>query len=153
MSVYQDIPPIKIGDQAPLFSLKNQSGEEISLKNYLGKRNVLLIFYPGDNTPGCTKQLCALRDDFTKLKELDIEVLGINPADEKSHQDFINNYRFPFDLLIDKDHQVAQKYKALKFMFGHESVKRSVILIDKKGKIIFLQRGLPKNQEILKALK
>ena len=153
MSEYQNIPPIKVGDQAPLFSLQNQAEEKISLKNYRGKRNVLLIFYPGDNTPGCTAQLCALRDDFSKLKELDIVVLGINPADEKSHQDFINNYRFPFDLLIDKDRQVAQKYKALKFMFGHESVKRSVVLIDKQGKIIFLERGLPKNQEILKALK
>ena len=153
MSKYQDMPPIKVGDQAPLFSLQNQAGEKISLKNYWGKKNVLLIFYPGDNTPGCTAQLCALRDDFSKLKELDIVVLGINPADEKSHQDFINNYRFPFDLLIDKDRQVAQKYKALKFMFGHESVKRSVVLINKQGKIIFLERGLPKNQAILKALK
>lgn len=153
MTNYKDIPPIKVGDQAPLFSLRSQSGQTITLKKYLGKKNVLLIFYPGDNTPGCTKQLCALRDDFSIIKKLDAVVFGINPADEKSHQSFIENYHFPFDLLIDKDRQVAKKYKALKFMFGHESIRRSVVLINKQGKIIFLERGLPKDEKIFKALK
>lgn len=151
MKDYKDIPPIKIGDRAPFFTLKNQKGKSISLKDYKGKKNVLLIFYPGDNTPGCTKQLCALRDDFTVFTGKDVVIFGINQADEKSHNNFITKHSFPFDLLIDKDRKISRKYKALKFMFGHESIRRSVVLIDKTGKIIYLKRGLPNNQEILKA--
>lgn len=153
MTNYKDIPPIKVGDKAPLFTLKNQAGQKIALKDFLGKKNVLLIFYPGDNTPGCTKQLCAVRDDFSKFKNLDAVVFGVNHGDDTSHQKFIDKYQFPFDLLIDEDRNVSRKYKALKFMFGHESIKRSVVLIDKQGKIIFLKRGMPSDQEIIDSLK
>ncbi|MCB9803001.1 peroxiredoxin [Candidatus Nomurabacteria bacterium] len=152
MKDYKDIAPIKVGDKAPLFTLKNQRGEKISLKNFLGKQNVLLIFYPGDNTPGCTKQLCAIRDDFSQFQSKDTVVFGINQADPDSHQKFIDNYQFPFDLLIDTDRQISAKYKAMKFMFGHPSILRSVVLINPEGKIIFLKRGLPENKEILAAL-
>ncbi|MFA6605046.1 MAG: peroxiredoxin [Patescibacteria group bacterium] len=150
---YKNILPIKVGDQAPLFSLQNQAGQKINLQDYKGKKNVLLIFYPGDNTPGCTTQLCNIRDDFSRFTKLDTVVFGINQADNNSHQKFIDNYKFPFDLLIDTDSQVSKKYKALKFMFGHVSIKRSVVLIDKTGKIVFLKRGMPKDDEILKILK
>lgn len=153
MTNYQDIPPIKIGDKAPLFSLQNQKGQKISLEAFKGKKNVLLIFYPGDNTPGCTKQLCAVRDDFSKFKDLDTVIFGINQAGTESHQKFIDNYKLPFDLLIDTDREVSKKYKALKFMFGHESIKRSVVLINKEGQIIFLKRGMPSDQEIIDSLK
>lgn len=153
MKNYKDIPPIEVGDMAPFFTLKNQKGKKVSLKDFKNKKNVLLIFYPGDNTPGCTKQLCALRDDFSVFKKHDTIIFGVNHADDESHQKFIDNYSFPFDLLIDTDRKVSRKYKALKFMFGHESIKRSVVLIDKSGKIIYLKRGLPDNSEILEALK
>lgn len=153
MKDYKDIPAIKVGDQAPLFSLSNQKGKKVSLKDFRGKKNVLLIFYPGDNTPGCTKQLCAIRDDFSKFQTKDTVVFGINQANADSHQNFIDHYQFPFDLLIDVDRKVSRKYKALKFMFGHESIKRSVVLINKNGQIIFLKRGMPKDSEILQALK
>jgi len=153
MKNYKDIPAIKIGDKAPLFTLPNQAGEKISIKDYKGKKNILLIFYPGDNTPGCTKQLCALRNDYSQFKKLNTIIFGINQADKESHQKFIDKQKFPFDLLIDKDRLVSRKYKALKFMFAYESIKRSVVLIDKEGKIIFLKRGLPKDREILAALK
>lgn len=153
MKDYKDIPPIKVGDRAPLFTLKNQANKKISLKDYFGKKNVLLIFYPGDNTPGCTKQLCSLRDDFSKFKNQDTVIFGVNQAEADSHQKFIDNHSFPFDLLIDTDRQISRKYKALKFMFGHESIRRSVVLIDKQGKIVFLKRGMPNDSEILAALK
>ncbi|PLX24577.1 peroxiredoxin [Candidatus Parcubacteria bacterium] len=153
MTNYKDIPPIKVGDKAPLFTLKNQSGQKVALKDFLGKKNVLLIFYPGDNTPGCTKQLCAVRNDFSKFQKLDTIIFGVNHADDTSHQKFIDKYKFPFDLLIDSDKKVSRKYKALKFMFGHESIKRSVVLIDKQGKIVFLKRGMPSDQEIIDSLK
>lgn len=153
MSDYKDIAAIQIGDTAPPFSLKNQTGQKISLRDYQGEKNVLLIFYPGDNTPGCTKQLCAIKNDFTKFEKLDTVVFGINQADAKSHQKFIDKQKYPFDLLIDTDRLVSKKYKALKFMFGYESIRRSVVLINKEGKIIFLKRGLPADREILAALK
>lgn len=153
MTDYKDIAPIKVGDKAPLFSLKNQKGQTISLKSYQAKQNVLLIFYPGDDTPGCTTQLCNLRDDFSKFKKYNCVVFGINHADKNSHQKFIKKYTFPFDLLIDTDKKISKKYKALKFMFGNESIKRSVVLIDKQGKIAFLKRGMPEDKEILAVLK
>lgn len=153
MKNYKDIPPIKVGDVAPLFTLKNQLGKKISLKDYKNKKNVLLIFYPGDNTPGCTRQLCALRDDWSEFKDKNIVIYGVNQGDLESHQKFIEKHSFPFDLLVDKDRKVSRKYKALKFMFGYESIRRSVVLIDKTGKIIYLKRGLPHNSEILEALK
>ena len=140
---------LSLGDKAPLFTLKNQKGKEISLSNFKNKKNVLLIFYPGDNTPGCTKQLCDLRDDFIKFQKKDTIIFGVNI----SHKKFINDYSFPFDLLIDTDRKVATKYKALKFMFGRPSILRSVILINKEGKIIFLKRGMPEDKDILESLK
>lgn len=152
MSDYTKIPPVQIGDKAPLFTLKNQKGQKVYLKDYLGKQNVLLIFYPGDDTPGCTKQLCDIRNDFSNFEKINIKVFGINQADKNSHQNFINKYALPFDLLIDNDYKVSSKYKAMKFMFGRPSIKRSVVLIDKAGQILFLKRGMPSNKEILKSL-
>jgi len=149
----KEIKKLVLGDKAPLFTLKNQKGKEISLTNFKNKKNVLLIFYPGDNTPGCTKQLCALRDDFSKFKKEDTIIFGINHADYISHQKFINNYNFPFDLLIDTNHQVATKYQSLKSFFGKPITSRSVVLINKEGLIIYLKRGLPEDKDILAALK
>ena len=126
----QNTTSLKVGDQAPGFSLKNQAGKEISLKDFLNKQNVLLIFYPGDATPGCTMQLCAIRNDFKKFQDQNIAVFGVNHADEDSHQKFIDKNQFPFDLLID-----------------------TVVLINKKGEIIFLKKGTPSDAEILNALK
>lgn len=153
MSDNQHAVSLKIGDSAPLFALKNQKGELINLADFKNNKNVLLIFYPGDDTPGCTKQLCALRDDFSQFAKNDTVVLGINQADDNSHQKFINKFSFPFDLLIDNDQQVSEQYGATKSIFGHKIINRSVIMIDKQGQIIFLKRGLPKDAEILSALK
>lgn len=144
---------LKVGDNALLFKLNNQKGEPVDLQKFLGQKNVLLIFYPGDDTPGCTAQLCALRDDYRDFDKKDIVIFGVNQADENSHQKFISKFKFPFDLLIDTDRQISEKYGAIKYMFGHKSIKRSVVLIDKQGKIIFLKRGMPHDEEILASLK
>mgnify|MGYP000397978997 CR=1 FL=1 len=82
---------LKVGDKAPEFKLKDSFEKEVSLSDFKGKR-IILYFYPKDNTPGCTKQLCALRDDFSKFKKEDTIIFGINHADYVSHQKFINNY-------------------------------------------------------------
>lgn len=149
----QNTTSLKVGDLAPLFSLKNQAGKEIALKDFFKKQNVLLIFYPGDNTPGCTAQLCALRDDFSKFKTQDTIVFGINHADQASHQKFIDNHKFPFDLLIDTDKELSKKYQAIKSFFGKSIIARTVVLINKEGKIIYLKKGMPSDTEILATLK
>lgn len=153
MAASPDIKSLKIGEDAPLFSLYNQKGELIQLENYRNRKNILLIFYPGDDTPGCTRQLCALRDDFSQFAKEETIILGVNPADDNSHQKFINKYHLPFDLLIDADHKVSAEYDAIKYVFGRQSIQRSVVLIDKQGKIIYLKRGMPTDAEILAALK
>lgn len=149
----QNTNSLKVSDQAPDFTLKNQAGKEIRLKDFLNKQNVLLIFYPGDSTPGCTAQLCAVSDDFSKFQTQATVVFGINHADEASHQKFIDKHHFPFDLLIDADKEVSKKYQAIKSFFGKPIIARTVVLINKKGEIIFLKKGAPSDTEILAALK
>jgi peroxiredoxin Q/BCP len=143
---------LKIGDQAPLFTLPDQSGKKIRLADFKGKKKVVLIFYPGDMTPGCTMQLCAVRDDFPKFLSCDAAVYGINHGDDESHKKFIKKHSFPFPLLIDAGKKVSAEYGAIKTFFKAKIIKRSVVVIDEEGKIIYLRRGMPKNAEILKAL-
>lgn len=140
---------LKTGTKAPEFKLKDENGNTVQLKDFKGKKNVVLIFYPGDDTPGCKKQLCAVRDDYSKFDKEDVVVFGINPQGAKSHKKFIEKYNFPFPLLVDKDKKVVKKYGAKGTLF----TKRTVYGIDKEGKIVFAKRGMPENEEILKALR
>lgn len=144
-------PELKIGDRAPAFSLKDQDGTKVSLADFKGTKNVVLVFYPGDMTPGCTMQLCAIRDDWSKFVRQDTVVFGINHGDADSHTTFKKKYSFPFPLLIDTGKKVSAKYGALKTFFKATIIKRSVVGIDKNGKITFLKRGMPKDTDILKA--
>lgn len=137
------------GQQAPDFTLINQISEKISLADFKGKKNVLLVFYPGDKTPGCTKQLCALRDDYHQFENENTVIFGINHANSQSHQKFIDQHNFPFDLLIDADKKISTAYGATKLFFNKTIINRTVMLIDKEGKIIYLKRGLPSDEEIL----
>jgi len=143
---------LKVHDKAPLFTLKTQKGDEVSLKDFKDKQNVVLIFYPGDMTPGCTIQLCSLRDNWLKFAELNAAVYGVNHADAKSHAKFAEKYQFPFPLLIDTDKKVSKKYGATKKLFAAQVIKRTVVVIDKDGKIAFYKHGMPKEAEILKAI-
>jgi peroxiredoxin Q/BCP len=143
---------IKTGDIAPDFALRDQGGKEVKLSSLLGKHKVVLVFYPGDMTPGCTMQLCAIRDDWSKFIAADTLVFGINHGNEDSHARFIETHGFPFPLLVDKDKKVSAKYGAIKTLFGHKVIKRSVVGIDKQGKITFVKRGMPKDSDILKAM-
>lgn len=144
---------IAVGERAPAWSLKDQTGRVVKLSDFTGKQPVVLIFYPGDLTPGCTLQLCAIRDDWEKFRELGIAVFGVNHAEADSHQRFIDKHQFPFPLLIDKNKKVSAAYGAVKKFFKATVIKRSVVGIDKDGIIRFLKRGMPKDVEILKAMK
>ncbi len=129
---------LKEGDAAPNFTVKDQNGEEVKLSNFRGQK-VALYFYPKDDTPGCTKQACSLRDGFSDLTDAGIKVFGVSTDDEKSHQRFISKYNLPFDLLIDSDHTVADAYASYgdKQFMGktYTGVLRKTFLIDEAGKI------------------
>lgn len=146
-----EVKPWAIGNKAPAFSLKDSAGQKVTLSALQGQ-TVLLIFYPGDDTPGCTAQLCAIRDDFKKFKSLKVAVYGVNQAGDESHNKFITKYGFQFPILIDSDCAVSKKYGAIKYMFGRESIKRSVVIIDKAGKIAWVKRGMPTDVEIFAEL-
>lgn len=126
------------GDVAPDFSVKNQSGDDVKLSDFRGKR-VVLYFYPKDDTPGCTKEACSLRDNFAEFEKNGIEILGVSTDSEKSHQKFISKYELPFTLLADVDHKVAELYESYgekKFMGRtFDGVFRKTFLIDENGVI------------------
>lgn len=143
---------LTLGAKPPAFTLKDERGRSVSLADFKGKKNVILVFYPGDMTAGCTMQLCAIRDDWKKFLTTDTVVFGVNHADADSHKTFIKKYNFPFPLLIDPGKNVSKKYGALKRFFKAIIIKRSVIGIGKDGKIFFIRRGMPKDTDILKAI-
>lgn len=143
---------VTVGSKAPAFSLHDEQGKTISLKELLGSTPIVLIFYPGDMTPGCTMQLCAIRDEWEDFKKANIQVFGINHADSKSHTTFKETYHFPFPLLIDTGKKVSTSYGAIRKFFKTEIIKRTVIGIDATGTIIYLKHGMPKNSDILKAV-
>jgi thioredoxin-dependent peroxiredoxin len=97
------------GKKAPLFTLKNQDGENVSLNDLKGKK-IVLYFYPKDDTPGCTKEACNFRDEFPKFSGLDVVILGISPDSVESHKKFSSKYKLPFDLLSDENKEVVEKY-------------------------------------------
>lgn len=129
---------VKIGDKALDFSLKNTDGNTVKLSDFKGK-NIILYFYPKDNTPGCTAEACSIRDIFNEYKNKGIIVLGISKDNQKSHRSFIDNYKLPFTLLCDITGEVCKKYDSWgkKKLYGkeYEGVLRKTFLIDKKGKI------------------
>lgn len=150
---------IKEGMKAPDFKLKNQDGDTISLKNYKGK-NVVLYFYPKDDTSGCTKEACAFRDEFPKFNNLDVVILGVSPDSVKSHKKFAEKYDLPFNLLSDEEKNVLEEYGVWKekSMYGKKymGVERTTVVINHEGKI---KKIFPKvkvdghNNEVIEALK
>jgi len=126
------------GDLAPEINAKDQNGEDFKLSDLKGKK-VVLYFYPKDNTPGCTKQACNLRDHYQKLKDAGYEVVGVSADTQKKHQNFIAKYDLPFTLLADENKEVIEAYDAWgkkKFM-GKEfmGIIRKTFVIDEAGKI------------------
>lgn len=128
---------LKEGDKAPDFKLKSTKGKIIGLKDYKNKI-LALYFYPRDNTPGCTKEACSLRDGYGELMKKGIDVLGVSFDSEESHKKFTDKYKLPFELLVDSDKELAKKYRVYgekKFM-GRTflGIIRTTFIIE-KGKI------------------
>jgi peroxiredoxin Q/BCP len=127
------------GDQAPAFEGNDQNGKSVKLSDFEGK-NLILYFYPKDDTPGCTKEACNLRDNYEYWLEKDYAVVGVSPDDEDSHQKFIKKYDLPFTLLADTDKEIMSAYGTWgeKNMYGkiRMGVLRTTFIIDGEGKII-----------------
>lgn len=144
---------IEINTKAPEFTLPDFEGNNVSLSDFAGKSNVVLVMYPGDDTPGCTAQLCAIRDDTEQFKSANAVVLGINHEDADSHKGFIEKYGLTTKLLVDEGRKVIEEYGALGSIFGNVSTKRTVVAIDTDGIIKGIWKGSPSTEEILSALK
>ena len=129
----------KVGNKAPAFSMLNQKGEKVSLKDFAGKKNVVLYFYPKAMTPGCTVQACGIRDSKRKFTGKDTVVLGVSPDAPERLQRFIDRDKLNFDLLSDPEHKITEKYGmwGLKKFMGKEymGVIRSTFIIGKDGKL------------------
>jgi peroxiredoxin Q/BCP len=129
---------LKINDKAVEFSLQDQDGNLVNLKDFLGKK-ILLYFYPKDDTPGCTKEACGFRDLNQELKDLGLIVLGISKDSVKSHKKFAEKYNLNFPILSDESAEIIKKYEVWgkkKFMGReYEGTLRISYLIDEKGKI------------------
>jgi peroxiredoxin Q/BCP len=132
----------KIGNKAPAFTLTNQQGEKVSLKDFTGIKNVVLYFYPKASTPGCTVQACGIRDTQKELAQRDTVVFGVSPDPESKLQKFIDKQTLNFDLLSDEDHATADKYGvwALKKFMGKEymGIVRTTFLINKEGRLVHI---------------
>jgi peroxiredoxin Q/BCP len=147
------------GDAAPDFVLPDQSGRSVSLKSFKGKQ-VVLYFYPKDDTPGCTKEACGFRDSMARATKAGAVVIGVSLDGQESHQKFIAKYSLPFPLLSDEDAAVAKAYGVYKQknMYGkkHWGIERSTFVIDEKGKLKAMFRKVKVDghvDEVLSSLK
>ena len=129
---------IQEGKAAPAFTLADGTGKKVSLGDFAGK-NVILYFYPKDDTPGCTKEACGFRDSWKEIQKLNAIVLGVSADGGESHQKFTAKYKLPFPLLSDPDRKVMEKYGAYgeKMLYGKKTVGviRSTVWIGPDGKV------------------
>jgi peroxiredoxin Q/BCP len=123
-----------VGQKAPLFNLLDQSLNRFELGKALTKGKILLVFYPGDNTPVCTAQLCDYRDNYKAFEKLGVQIYGINISTTESHKAFAEKLHLPFPLLNDYDSRVTKSYKVMSFM---GTPKRALFLIGEDGKILY----------------
>jgi thioredoxin-dependent peroxiredoxin len=136
--------PLPIGTEAPDFTATDQDGHSITLSQFRGRQNVVLVFYPGDETTICIKQLCEFRDQWGDVTKANTIIFGVNPQSAEKHRQFVRNRNFPFSLLVDKGQKVARLYFASGLI-----VRRTVYLIGRSGMVRFAQRGKPLPEQVL----
>jgi len=128
-----------VGSRAPDFTLPSTRGK-FTLSKALAKGAVLLVFYPGDDTPVCTKQLCNYRDNLDVFGDLDVQVVAINPQSEDSHRKFADKHQFPFPVVADADKTVCREYGALNFL---GMAKRALVLVGRDGTVKWRRTDFP----------
>ena len=143
------------GENAPDFTLKDMNGEDWRLQYHAGK-TVVLLFYPGDNTPVCTAQLCSVRDHWSEYQATGAEVVGISTDTVESHKGFAEKNQLPLRLLSDPDRKVSEMYDMKSWLPGRSA--RGVVVIDKNGKIAYhkaqaLSLFKPADEDVLEAIK
>ena len=154
------MPKPELGKSAPDFELPASDGTRLSLKSFRGKKNVVLYFYPKDDTPGCTVEACAFRDAVKKVEATDTVVLGVSPDPVESHEKFIKKFGLPFLLLSDTEKAMLKDYGVWieKSMYGRKymGVDRKTFIIDKQGRVAkIFEKVKPQghDEEVLAALK
>jgi peroxiredoxin Q/BCP len=146
---------VEEGKPAPDFELTSDKGERVKLSDFRGKP-VVLYFYPKDNTPGCTKQACGIRDEYSEFQKRDAVVLGVSPDTEESHVKFRDKHKLPFTLLTDPEHEVAEAYGVWgeKKFAGktYMGITRSTFVIDAEGKVTKAMRSVKPDTHAEKVL-
>ena len=146
---------VEVGSTAPDFRLLSQSGQMVSLKDFIGEKPVVLFFYPKDDTPGCTKQACAFRDDYEGFEKLDAEVIGISSDSVESHRRFAAKHDLPYTLLSDEERKLRKLYGVSNTLGLFPG--RVTYVIDKKGivrHVFSSQLGAEKHvEQALKSLR
>jgi len=145
---------VKVGDSAPDFEGPTSDGARLGLKDFIGKKNVVLYFYPKDDTPGCTKEACSFRDNMDSVRKMSAEIIGVSLDSVESHKKFASKYKLPFPLISDKEKRIAEAYGVLKDT--GTSASRVTFIIDKAGRVakIFPKVDVTKHtEEVVEALK
>lgn len=137
--------PLPVGTPAPDFAAVDQNGDAVSLSR-LRSQNVVLVFYPGDDTAVCTKQLCEFRDAWAEAQKQNTLVFGVNPAGAQSHEKFRRKYTFPFPILVDEGRRISALYRCSGLI-----IRRTVYLIGPDGLIRYGVRGKPQVADVLRA--
>ena len=147
---------VVVGSRVPEFSLPDQNGNTFNLFSILGKKNIVIYFYPKDDTPGCTKEACSFRDQYEIFKEVDGEILGISSDDVASHKRFAEKYHLPYTLLSDNNNEVHKLFGVPSNLLGLIP-GRVTYVVNKQGKVIHIfnsQKDAEKHiEESMKALK
>lgn len=142
---------LKIGDALPKFSLKDQEGNLFSSEDVIGKKPLVIYFYPKDNSPGCSAEACSFRDSYVQFTDLGAQVIGISSDNEKSHRNFANKFKLPFTLLADTNKQVRRLFQVKNNLFLLPG--RETFVVDVNGKIILTFNNVNPSQHIKRALK
>jgi peroxiredoxin Q/BCP len=141
---------LAVGSQAPVFEAETSDGGRVSLPALLEERSVLLMFYPKDDTPGCTRQMCTARDEGAEYARAGVARFGVNPGGASSHRKFVDKYSLDFPLIVDQDAGIASAYGVLKENGG---VARATYLIGRDGRIAYAEPGAHGADEVLGALR
>jgi peroxiredoxin Q/BCP len=142
---------LKVGDKIPNFLAKDTSGNDFDIKNLVGKKPLVIYFYPKDNTPGCTAQACSFRDQYEDFKDLGAEVIGISGDTIDSHQKFVKQYKLPFILLSDDNKKIRRLFGVPSNMFGMLP-GRVTYVADRNGVIKMIFDSMMATKHIPKAL-